>query len=134
MRLLVLYDSACPFCAWCREWLEAREHEVELRFLCCRTRAARERYGAIGELGRELFVVDERGRYWMGPAAFAVCGWALTSWRWLMLALLADLFWPITRVLFQWISDNRASLSGWVGAPACTGEQCGLPPARAPYR
>jgi predicted DCC family thiol-disulfide oxidoreductase YuxK len=132
--LLVLYDSACPFCARCREWLEAREHEVPLAFLCCRTRGARERYGRIEGLGRELVVVDEHGRYWIGPEAFLVCGWALSAWRWLALLGASALFGWIAKPLFRWISDNRGALGGWIGAPPCTGEHCGLPPARSPYR
>lgn len=131
--LLVLYDSACPFCARCREWLEAREHEVPLAFLCCRSRAARERFGTIPGIGAELVVIDERGRYWVGPAAFLACGWALRAYRWLACIAAWAIFWPIAREIFRAISDNRGALGGWIGAP-CTGEHCGLAPSRSPYR
>jgi predicted DCC family thiol-disulfide oxidoreductase YuxK len=133
-RLLVLYDSFCPFCARCREWLEHREQDVRLVFLCCRSDEARARYGAIRGMGRELVVIDERtGWYWIGPAAFVLCLWALSSWRWISKVAALAFVWPFARELFALVSDYRGLLSGVFG-PACTGEQCGLPPARSPYR
>jgi predicted DCC family thiol-disulfide oxidoreductase YuxK len=132
-RLVVLYDSACPFCARCRDWLEARDWAVRLSFVCCRSQLAREHFGNIPGLGRDLAVVDEHGRYWIGPAAFVLCFWALEGWRILALLAASFLFWPFTEVLFAIVSDNRDALGRFVGTP-CTGEHCGLPPARSPYR
>src|SRR6185436_12965738 len=83
-RLIVLYDSHCPFCARCREWLEHREQDVRLVFVCCRSNEARARYGRIAGIGRDLVVVDERaGVYWIGPSAFVLALWALSAWSWL---------------------------------------------------
>jgi predicted DCC family thiol-disulfide oxidoreductase YuxK len=131
--LLVLYDSACPFCARCRAWLEAREQLVPLVFLCCRSAEAHQRYGRIEGLGRDLVVVDEHGRYWAGAAAFVICFWALEAFRWIGSACASELVWPFARALFGWVSDQRGMLSSAVGV-SCTGEHCGLPPAAAPYR
>lgn len=131
--LLVLYDSACPFCARCREWLEARVQEVPLVFLCCRSPDARQRYGRIEGLGRDLVVVDDRGAYYTGPSAFVMCFWALASFRWIAVLAASFLFWPLARVALEWVSEHRDTLAGLVGV-ACTGEHCGLPPAESPYR
>ncbi len=132
-RLLVLYDSACPFCVRCREWLEEREHDVTLAFLCCRSAEARTRYSRIEGLGRELAVVDEHGRYGVGPAAFVLCLWALSAWRWLAIVCASELLWPIASALFNVVSDKRGVLGSYIGL-TCTGEHCGLPPAQSPYR
>ncbi len=131
--LLVLYDSHCPFCARCREWLEAREQDVPLVFLCCRSPEARQRYGRIEGLGRDLVVVDARGAYYRGPSAFVMCFWALASYRWIAMLACSFLVWPFTQLVFEWVSVNRGALGGAVGV-ACTGEHCGLPPAHSPYR
>lgn len=131
--LLVLYDSACPFCVRCRAWLEAREPLVPLIFQCCRSVEARQRYGRIENLGRDLVVVDEHGRYWTGPSAFVMCLWALAAFRGIASACASRLLWPLARALFEWVSLRRETLSGLTGTP-CTGESCGLPPAASPYR
>lgn len=131
--MLVLYDSACPFCASCRSWLEARTHEIPLAFLCCRSPEARQRYGRIEGLGRDLVVIDDGGRYWSGAAAFVMCFWALASFRWLASIAASDFVWPITRLVLDWVSSHRALLGDVVGV-TCTGEHCGLPPAHSPYR
>lgn len=131
--LLVLYDSACPFCARCREWLEARAQIVPLVFLCCRSPDARTRYGSIEGLGRDLVVVDGAGRYWSGPAAFVMCLWALASFRWAAALCASDLLWPLARPFFDWVSASRARLSDFFGTP-CTGERCGFPTLGSPYR
>lgn len=131
--LLVLYDSACPFCARCRAWLEAREAIIPLVFLCCRSADARRRYGSIEGLGRDLVVVDDHGRYWTGAAAFVMCFWALAAFRWVGRLCASETIWPLARALFDWISSNRRVLGDVSGVP-CTGERCGLPPAASPYR
>src|SRR5690606_2080766 len=120
-------------CVRCRTWLEAREQIVPLMFLCCRSTDARRRYGSIEGLGRDLVVVDERGRYWTGPAAFVVCFWALAAFRWIGSACASELGWPVARALFGGVSARRGRLSDLVGVP-CMGERCGLPPATSPYR
>ena len=131
--LLVLYDSACPFCARCRSWLEAREQLVPLVFVCCRSAEAYQRYGRIQGLGRDLVVVDERGGYWAGAAAFVMCFWALESLRWIAGVCASELVWPLARAIFDQVSKRRGLLSSFIGV-SCTGEHCGLPPAAAPYR
>ncbi len=131
--MLVLYDSACPFCVRCREWLEARAQIVPLAFLCCRSLDARRRYGAIEGLGRDLVVVDDDGRAWSGAAAFVMCLWALESFRWIASLCASELGWPVARGAFDWVSRERGWLSGMIGTP-CTGEHCGLPTLGSPYR
>lgn len=131
--MLVLYDSACPFCERCRHWLEGQRALVPLTFLCCRSGEARLRYGHIEELGRELVVVDGAGRYWVGPAAFVVCLFALAGWRWLASLAASDFVWPLARVLFAEVSAQRGVIGRAVGV-SCTAERCGLPPAQSPHR
>src|SRR5689334_19759995 len=107
-ELIVLYDDACPFCVSCRRWLEARDAWMRLRFLPCRSAFARQQFGSIPGLVSELVVVDSRGRYWVGPAAFLVCGWALSAFSGIAEILASELLWPLARRAFHWIGDHRA--------------------------
>lgn len=130
--LWVLYDSTCPFCAWCRDWLAARAGLVPMRFLCCRSPAARDRFGAL-PLADQLVVVDDRGRWWAGPEAFAMCLWALDGWRGLADWITGDLVWWLGRSLFAGIAANRAFLGTLVGVD-CREGACEVPVGPGAYR
>jgi predicted DCC family thiol-disulfide oxidoreductase YuxK len=131
--LFVLYDGACAFCVRCRDWLESEPQHVRLAMVDCRGREAR-RFARVPALGRELAVVDEEGRYWIGPAAFLMCLWALERWRWLALVAL----WPgaraIATLVLGWLSRNRGAVGELLGL-GCDGH-CGAhaAPAPGPYR
>src|SRR5262249_11935228 len=79
--LTILYDASCPFCIWCREWMEGQPRFVTLDFLDCNSAVAQSRYGMIPVLRSELCIVSDTGDVWWGPAAFLMCLWALIRWR-----------------------------------------------------
>ncbi len=126
MQLVVLYDAHCAVCVRCRRFVEARETLVPVRFFDCRSAEARTRYGAIPFLVHELVVVDERGRFWAGPAAFVMTLWAIAPLRGLAECLASPaLSWLTTRA-FSFVSANRVLL-GWIfGMPACEGGACSV--------
>ncbi|GAB5543114.1 MAG: hypothetical protein SangKO_028740 [Sandaracinaceae bacterium] len=137
--LLVLYDSRCPFCVRCRQWLEARAQLVPLRFACCHAPATRERFGAVEGLAEQLVVVADDGRYWSGPEAFLVCAWALDLTFGVTGFLSSRWLWPLTRALFAAVAANRASLGALLGV-SCHGAECRVahpqthPGAQGAYR
>ncbi len=131
-ELWVLYDSTCPFCVWCRDWLAARPALARLRFLCCRSAAARDLFGAL-PLGEDLVVVDAQGRFWVGPSAFAMCLWALEGWRGLAYALASDWAWWLARAAFDAIAANRTLLGSFVGVECASGA-CDVPVGPGAYR
>ena len=132
--LLVLYDSRCPFCVRCRQWLESAAQLVALRFLCCRSELARTRFGRIDGLGEELVVVAEDGGYWVGPEAFLVCLWALDFGRELSEVLHTRPFWWLARAVFGELSAQRSLLGKALGAPCHDGHCAVLPRPASPYR
>lgn len=133
--LTVLYDGLCPLCERCRHFLESARQRIPLRVIDCHSAEARQRFGRIPGLGRELVAIDDEGQYWIGPAAFVMCLWALEPFA----AIAALMLWspvrPITIALFGWISENRRTIGAWTGAPPCSGAHCGVADGHAgPYR
>jgi hypothetical protein len=61
-RLTVLYDETCSFCRRCRDWLLGQRCFLEVELLAAGSPIARERYGSLPWLGRELVAVDQAGR------------------------------------------------------------------------
>lgn len=131
-ELWVLYDSTCPFCVWCRDWLAARPALVRLRFLCCRSATARDLFGTL-PLGEELVVVDGHGRFWVGPSAFAMCLWALEGWRGVAFALTSDAVFWLAGPAFDAIASHRALLGSLVGVE-CAGGACDVAVGPGAYR
>ena len=132
MRLVILYDASCPFCIWCREWMQGQPAFVTLDFLDCRSPSALARYGAIPVLRSELCVVSDAGEVWWGPAAFLMCLWALVRWREMACGLSGTLS-PLARLFFRVLSAERHRLARWFGHSSCTAGACGA--ARTgPYR
>ncbi|MCB9596502.1 MAG: DUF393 domain-containing protein [Sandaracinaceae bacterium] len=131
-ELWVLYDSTCPFCAWCRDWLASRPARVRMRFLCCRSSTARDRFGAL-PLVDELVVLDEHGRWWAGPSAFAMCLWALEGFHDLAWWISSDALWWLARPFFVLLGEHRESLAWLVGVD-CSSGACAVPVGPGAYR
>lgn len=132
--MTVLYDGGCPFCVRCALWLARSRQRIPLMPVDCTTPAARARYQRIRGLGRELVVVDDAGRYWVGPAAFLMCLWALEAWHALAALLLLAPLRPLAIAVFSAITANRTWIATVVGMPRCEGH-CDLAHAHAgPYR
>lgn len=133
--LTVLYDGACPFCERCRRWLDRAAQHVTLRPLDCHAPEVRARFGRVPGFGHELVVIDGSGRFWIGPAAFLVCLWALAHWRWVAYVLLLAPLRPLAVAAFGWASAHRRTLGTLLGVPVCPAGHCGVAPAPAgPYR
>lgn len=132
--LTVLYDGGCPFCVRCALWLARSRQRIPLVPVDCTTEIARARYGRIRGLGRELVVVDDEGRWWVGPAAFLMCLWALEFWNPIASLLLLAPIRPFAIEVFARVTAHRATLASLLGMPPCEGH-CDLAHAHVgPYR
>jgi predicted DCC family thiol-disulfide oxidoreductase YuxK len=114
MRITVLYDERCTFCLRCRDWLADQPCLVEVELLPAGSATARERYGAVPWLGRELVVADDEGHVWVGPAAFVTCLWATARHRWLAYVLSRPRVSNHTASLFMLVSRRRGRWSRWL--------------------
>ena len=113
-RITVLYDERCTFCLRCRDWLADQPCLLEVELLPAGSAIARERYGAVPWLGHELVVVDDRGRAWVGPAAFVTCLWATARYRWLSYVVSRPGLSKHTASLFTLVSRRRGRWSEWL--------------------
>ena len=113
-RLTVLYDERCAFCLRCRDWLLGQPCLVEVELLPAGSRAAKERFGAFPLLGDELVVFDDRGRGWVGAAAFLVCLWATARYRSWSYRLSRPAFAPHTERFFRFVSKRRDRWNRWL--------------------
>ena len=120
--LTVLYDERCGFCRRCRDWLVTQPCLVQVELLAAGSSAARERYGRLPWLGKELVVIDERGQAWIGPAAFLTCLWATVRYRPWAYRLAGPRLTPMTERFFLFVTKRRGRLSGWLGRddPECS--------------
>lgn len=133
--ITILYDGACPFCVRCAEWLARSPQRIALSTVDCHSEVARRRYGRIPGLGRELVAVDDAGRFWVGPAAFVMCLWALEGWSALVTWMLWGPLQPLTIALFAAVTAGRGTLARWTGTPSCEDGHCGIAHAQGgPYR
>jgi predicted DCC family thiol-disulfide oxidoreductase YuxK len=81
-RLTVLYDERCTRCRRYAAWLTKQRFRVQVELLPAGSPAARVRYPHVEQwLGRELVVVDNNARAWIGPPAFVMCLWAMDRGR-----------------------------------------------------
>ena len=120
-ELLVFYDAHCPFCVRCRDWLAREPAYVPLRLIDADSAEAVGRCGPLPGLGDHLVVADDRGRFWMGPAAFLMCLWALRRTRGLAGALTHPWLAPLARIAFDLLSSPRGFLSVLVAGERCEG-------------
>ncbi len=137
--LQVYYDAACPFCRACRNWLARQPAIVPLRFVASGSRQADMLLGHLPWYGRDLIVMDERGNFWVGPAAFVMCLWALEGTRTLAELLTWPILGSVARLFFSIVSDGRGLLSAFTREGPCEGAcHAGAPsvpsPRSGPYR
>jgi predicted DCC family thiol-disulfide oxidoreductase YuxK len=133
--LTVLYDGACPLCVECGRWLSRRRQRIPLRLVDVHGEVARRTYARVPGDGRALVAVDDAGRYWVGPAAFLMCLWALERWALLVWLALRWPLRPLTVGLFALVSANRTFIASVLGLPCGEGGHCGVTPAHGgPYR
>jgi predicted DCC family thiol-disulfide oxidoreductase YuxK len=121
-KLTVLYDETCSFCRRCRDWLLGQPCFIEVELLAAGSPPARERYGTLPWLGRELVAVDQAGRAWVGPAAFLTCLWATVRYRPWAYRLSQPGMAPLAERFFRFVSRRRDRWSSWLGRddPECS--------------
>ncbi len=124
-RLTVLYDDLCPLCVRCRDWLARQPCLVEVELLPARSSAVRERYGELPWVGRDLVVIDDRRRAWVGSPAFIVCLWATARYRVWAYRFARRPFAPITARVLAAVSKHRGVFGAWLSSdetecPACS--------------
>ena len=124
-RLTVLYDPTCPLCQRAQAWLAREPAYVELELLAADWQTLPERLRWLPQVGRELVVVADDGRFWIGPSAFVMCLWALRRWRAWSMRLAHPLLAPIARRFFRTVSARRRLLGAWLGHGRCAAGQCG---------
>jgi predicted DCC family thiol-disulfide oxidoreductase YuxK len=137
--LTVLYDERCRLCRRCRDWLLTQPCFLRVELLAAGSPGARARYGAVPWLGSELVAVDDRGRVWVGPAAFLTCLWATVRFRAWSYRLAGPSLAPLASHFFRLISKRRLRWSSWpdgVDDEKCTwcdrSSIRGLPPLLMP--
>lgn len=121
-RLTVLFDERCALCRRARDWLLTQPCFVEVELLPAGSAIARDRYASMPWLGRELVVVDQSGRAWVGPAAFLTCLWATVRYRSWAYRLASPTLAPLAERFFMFVTKRRDRWSGWLGRedPSCT--------------
>ena len=122
-RLTVLYDERCAVCRRCRDWLATQPCLIDVELLPAGAPAVRERYAAVAPwLGKELVVVDDRGRTWIGPGAFLACLWATARYRAWSYRLAHRALEPFTERFFMFVSKRRRRWDRWARTdePDCT--------------
>jgi predicted DCC family thiol-disulfide oxidoreductase YuxK len=121
-KLTVLYDESCGLCRRCRDWLLTQPCLVEVELLPSGSPESRDRVGAVPWLGKELVAVDDRGRVWVGPAAFLTCLWATVRYRAWAYRLAGPRLAPLAERFFMLVSKRRDRWSAWLGRddPNCT--------------
>jgi predicted DCC family thiol-disulfide oxidoreductase YuxK len=122
MRLTVLYDERCGFCRRCRDWLLTQPCLVEVELLPAGSDEARGRYSELPWFGKELVVLDDEGRVWLGPAAFLTCLWATARYRSWSYRLAEPYLAGLTERFFMFVSGRRDRWSDWLGRadPDCS--------------
>lgn len=58
-------------------------------------------------LGKQLVVVDDEGRTWVGPAAFLTCLWATARYRAISYTLARPALAPLAEQFFMFVSKRR---------------------------
>jgi predicted DCC family thiol-disulfide oxidoreductase YuxK len=113
-RLTVLYDERCRFCLRCRDWLLGQPCLLEVELLPAGSLAAKERYGTLPVLGDELVVFDDRGRGWVGAAAFLMCLWATVRYRSWAYRFARPGYAPHAERFFRFVSKRRDRWNRWL--------------------
>ena len=121
--ITVLYDESCALCRRARDWLLTQPCHLRVELRPAGSEESRRLYGAIPELGKELVVVDDLRRVWVGPAAFLVAMWSTARYRPWSYRLSGRVLSPFTERFFGMVTKNRGRLSGWFrdgGDPDCS--------------
>ena len=107
-RLTILYDERCPKCVRWAAWLTGQRFLVPVELLPAGSSEARTRYPHVARwLVRELVVVDNEARAWVGPAAFVMCLWATNRYRWTASLATRPMISPVASAYFRHLTRRR---------------------------
>jgi predicted DCC family thiol-disulfide oxidoreductase YuxK len=113
--LTVIYDAECGLCRRVRDWLIAQPKWIALN-LVPSTSASRLYPGLAGRnFCNELLVVNNQGGVYVGDHAWIMCLFALKRYRAWALRLSRPGLLPLARQAFALLSNNRRSISRWMG-------------------
>ena len=141
--LTVVYDSNCPLCRRCRQWVLGQSQLVSFRFVAASEPWVVSWLGSLVPVGDELVVVDDQGATWVGPDAFIVCRWGLTRYRSLARRLQRPGAKTLAKQAFHLVSSGRSVASLFMkGDPSeegigagsevqCSDRSCSVPADRA---
>ena len=122
-RLAVLYDERCALCRRCADWLLGQPCLLPVELLPAGHPEVRARYPrASSWLGKELVVVDDHDRMWIGPGAYLMAMWATASYRSWAHWLAKPALFPLATRFFLFVSKRRGRIGAWIGKddPACS--------------
>ncbi len=118
--LVVLYDDSCALCRACAAFVEHQPKHVPIESLAAGSPEAKERFGMITHLGKELVVIADDGRVWWGaPEAFLTSMWALVGFRRWSFRLSHPKLSPYSTAFFQRVSTHRRGIGAVFGSPYC---------------
>lgn len=112
MRLLILWDGDCGFCARSLDWVKRQKIEGEFLYLSFHDAAAaqwREKIG-VGKLEKAMHVVDEEGKISAGADGFRVMLSQMPRWKWLAAIMALPGIRHLCRAGYRWVAANRSRL------------------------
>ena len=114
-NLTVLYDERCALCRRCRDWLLTQPCLLPVGLVPAGSVAGEARYASVEPwLGKELVVMDDAGRSWVGPAAFLTCLWATARYRSASYTLSRPGLSQCAERFFMFVSKRRDRFGRWV--------------------
>ena len=113
MALTVLYDPSCGLCRRVHGWLTDLPKLVELDLVPIKSEEARRRFPSLNHelTSRDLTVISDDGAVYLGPKAWIMVLWALSSYREWSYRLSSPELLPTTRRVVSMISQNRYQIS-----------------------
>jgi predicted DCC family thiol-disulfide oxidoreductase YuxK len=123
--LYAFHDGECGLCLACRRWLENQALLVPVRFLPYQSLEARQLCPGLAELHpeREIVVMADTGEIYQGDGAWISLLWATVNWRSAAVDLSSSGLRGMARKVIEAISDNRLTLSKWLGLRPGGGDQ-----------
>lgn len=115
--LYAFYDGECGLCSAGRNWLSNQPQLVPIHFLPYQSEEARQLCPELPNLNpdREIVVLSDTGEIYQGDAAWITLLWATAHWRSIAIDLSKPGWRGMARKVIEAISENRLSLSKWLG-------------------